>query len=188
MGGTPLMGQWGFATETDRLTEVLLGSPAHLKHLSTSSLSRHHLRANPCNVQVAQAQHGELVSAYEHFNVKIHMHKPQPELPMQVYARDSSVMTPYGAIITAMSQWWRRGENYAAIRTYEQLGIPIYDMVTAGTFEGGDFNVIEEGCVLIGSVARAPKKKVHDRLKHGSMQKAGKPALPSSTNITCIST
>jgi N-dimethylarginine dimethylaminohydrolase len=99
---------------------------------------------------VAQAQHAELVSAYEHFNVKIHMHDPQPELPMQVYARDSSVMTPYGAIITAMSQWWRRGENYAAIRTYEQLGIPIYDMVTAGTFEGGDFNVIEDGCVLIG--------------------------------------
>ncbi|TIU53187.1 MAG: amidinotransferase, partial [Mesorhizobium sp.] len=26
----------------------------------------------------------------------------------------------------------------------------IYDMVTAGTFEGGDFNVIEDGVVLIG--------------------------------------
>jgi N-dimethylarginine dimethylaminohydrolase len=49
-----------------------------------------------------------------------------------------------------MANWWRRGENYAAIRAYEHLGIPIYDMVTAGTFEGGDFNVIEEGCVLIG--------------------------------------
>ena len=31
----------------------------------------------------------------------------------------------------------------------EKLGIPIYDMVTAGTFEGGDFNVIEEGCVHV---------------------------------------
>ncbi len=55
---------------------------------------------------------------------------------MQLYSRDSSVMTPYGAIITAMANWWRRGENYAAIRTYERLGIPIYDMVTAGTFRG----------------------------------------------------
>jgi N-dimethylarginine dimethylaminohydrolase len=132
------------------LTDVLLGSPAHLRHLSTSSLSRKHLRENPCNIQVAQSQHAELVAAYEHFGVKVHMHAPSPELPMQVYARDSSVMTPYGAIITAMSQWWRRGENYAAIRTYEALGIPIYDMVTAGTFEGGDFNVIEDGVVLIG--------------------------------------
>ena len=149
-GGTPRLARWGFRNETDRLTDVLLGSPAHLRHLSTSSLSRKHLREAPCNIQVAQAQHAELVAAYQHFGVNVHMHSPSPELPMQVYARDSSVMTPYGAIITAMAQWWRRGENYAAIRSYEALGIPIYDMVTAGTFEGGDFNVIEEGCVLIG--------------------------------------
>lgn len=149
-GGTAPLSGWGFAHETQRLTDVLLGSPAHLRHLSTSSLSRKHLREAPCNIQVAQAQHAEMVAAYEHFGVRVHLHEPQPDLPMQVYARDSSVMTPYGAIITAMAQWWRRGENYAAIRTYERLGIPIYDMVTAGTFEGGDFAVIEEGCLLIG--------------------------------------
>jgi N-dimethylarginine dimethylaminohydrolase len=149
-GGTAPLTAWGFRNETDPLTDVLLGSPAHLYHRATSSLSRKHLREAPCDIQVAQAQHAELVDAYRHFGVAVHMHAPEPELPMQVYARDSSVMTPYGAIITAMAQWWRRGENYAAIRTYERLGIPIYDMVTAGTFEGGDFNVIEAGCVLIG--------------------------------------
>ncbi|MEO6298344.1 MAG: dimethylarginine dimethylaminohydrolase family protein [Paracoccaceae bacterium] len=149
-GGTAPLTNWGFRNETDPLVDVLLGPSSHLKHLSTSSLSRKYLREAPCNIQIAQAQHAELVAAYEHFGVKIHMHTPEPELPMQVYARDSSVMTPYGAIITAMANWWRRGENYAAIRAYEQLGIPIYDMVTAGTFEGGDFNVIEEGVVLIG--------------------------------------
>ena len=149
-GGTKPLTKWGFANETDVLTDVLLGSPAFLRHLATSSLSRKHLREAPCNIQIAQAQHKDLVAAYENFGVKIHWHEPTPELPMQVYSRDSSVMTPYGAIITAMANWWRRGENYAAIRTYEKLGIPIYDMVTAGTFEGGDFNVIEDGCVLIG--------------------------------------
>ncbi|KQT53760.1 amidinotransferase [Aureimonas sp. Leaf454] len=149
-GGTERLSGWGFRNETDVLTDVLLGSPVHLRHLATSSLSRKHLRENPCNIQVAQAQHKELVAAYEHFGVEIHWHHPEPELPMQVYARDSSVMTPYGAVITAMADWWRRGENYAAIRSYERLGIPIYDMVTAGTFEGGDFNVIEDGVVLIG--------------------------------------
>ncbi len=149
-GGTAPLATWGARNETDPLTDVLLGSPAHLFHRATSSLSRKHLREAPCNIQVAQAQHAELVDAYRHFNVKVHMPAPEPELTMQVYTRDSSCMTPYGAFITAMSQWWRRGENYAAIRMYEKLGIPIYDMVTAGTFEGGDFNVIEEGCVLIG--------------------------------------
>jgi N-dimethylarginine dimethylaminohydrolase len=78
------------------------------------------------------------------------MHAPDPALPYQIFARDSSVMTPFGAIITSMANWWRRGENYRAIETYERLGIPVYDYVTAGTFEGGDFNVIEPGAVLIG--------------------------------------
>ena len=149
-GGTPRLGFWGFDNETDRLTDVLLAAPDHLRHLATSSLSRKFLRENPANLDVARAQHRELTAAYQHFGVRIHAPPLEAELPMQVYTRDSSVMTPYGAIITAMANWWRRGENYAAIRNYERLGIPIYDMVTAGTFEGGDFNVIEERCVLIG--------------------------------------
>ena len=149
-GGTAKLSHWGFNNETDRLTDVLLASPASLKHLATSSLSRKSLREAPANIQVAQAQHAELVAAYKHFGVTVHMAPAEPELPMRVYTRDSSVMTPYGAVITAMAQWWRRGENYAALRMYERLGIPIYDMVTVGTFEGGDFNVIEEGVLLLG--------------------------------------
>jgi N-dimethylarginine dimethylaminohydrolase len=149
-GGTQRMNYWGFRNETDRLTDVLLAAPDHLRHLSTSSLSRKFLRESPADLHAARAQHAELRGAYEFFGVRVHCPVLEPELPMQVYTRDSSVMTPYGAIITAMANWWRRGENYAAIRNYERLGIPIYDMVTAGTFEGGDFNVIEEDCVLIG--------------------------------------
>jgi len=149
-GGTAPLTDWGFRNETDPLTDVLLGPADHLRHMATSSLSRRTLREHPADLRSAKAQHRELQSAYAQFGVRMHWHLPEPELPMQVYARDSSVMTPYGAIITAMANWWRRGENFAAIRTYERLGIPIYDMVTAGTFEGGDFNLIEEGCVLIG--------------------------------------
>ncbi len=149
-GGTARLRGWGLANEYDRLTDVLLGSPAHLRHLSTSSLSRKYLREAPADIAAAQAQHAEMVAAYEHFGVRVHQHAPDPSLPMQVFARDSSFMTPYGAVITNMCNWWRRGENFAAIRTYERLGIPIYDMVTAGLFEGGDFNVIAPDCVLIG--------------------------------------
>lgn len=149
-GGTSALAHWTLKNETDPLTDVLLGPADHLFHRETSSLSRKHLRENPCDIKLAQEQHANLVDAYKHYNVNVHMLEPEPELTMQVYSRDSSVMTPFGPFITAMSQWWRRGENYAAIRAYEKLGIPIYDMVTAGTFEGGDFNVIEEGCVLIG--------------------------------------
>lgn len=149
-GTTAPLNDWGIDSEYGRLRDVLLAKPAHLKHMATSSLSKKFLREAPCDIAAAQAQHAELVSAYEHFGVKIHMAEGDETLPMQVYTRDSSFMTPYGAVITNMANWWRRGENYAAIRNYQRLGIPIYDMVTAGHFEGGDFDVIEPGCVLIG--------------------------------------
>ena len=49
-----------------------------------------------------------------------------------------------------MAQWWRRGEYAPVIRFYQSRGIPIFEMVTAGSFEGGDFDMIEESCALIG--------------------------------------
>ena len=150
-GGTQTLKDWGADCEYGVLKDVLLGPADHYKWLNTSSVSKKTLRRRiPFNAEVAKQQHGEMVSAYESAGVTCHTHTPDPELPYQIFARDSSVMTPFGAIITNMANWWRRGENFRAIQTYERLGIPIYDYVTAGTFEGGDFNVIEPGTVLIG--------------------------------------
>jgi hypothetical protein len=49
-GGTKALEGWGFCNETHPLTDVLLGSRAHLRHLSTSSLSRKYLCEEPCNI------------------------------------------------------------------------------------------------------------------------------------------
>ena len=49
---------------------------------------------------------------------------PTEHLPYQVYARDSSVMTPHGAVVTQMAQWWRRGEYAPVIRFYQEHGHP----------------------------------------------------------------
>ena len=43
-GGTPAMNYWGCSSEYGVLTDVLLGKADHIKHLSTSSLSRKYLR------------------------------------------------------------------------------------------------------------------------------------------------
>ena len=150
-GGTPLLTDWGFDCEYGVLRDILLGPADHYQWLNTSSVSKQSIRRElPFDAAVARAQHSEMVSAYESAGVNCHFHSADAALPYQVFARDSSVMTPFGAVITAMANWWRRGENYRAIETYERLGIPIYDFITAGSFEGGDFNVIEPGTVLIG--------------------------------------
>ena len=150
-GGTPRLNYWGANSDYGVLRDVLLGPIGNYRWLETSSVSKKTLRRGIAfDADVAKRQHGEMVDAYRSAGVEVHLHDPDPHLPYQVYARDSSVMTPYGAIITHMAQWWRQGENFRAIETYQRLGVPIYDFVTAGTFEGGDFNVIEPGCVLIG--------------------------------------
>ena len=150
-GGTAVLGNWGFRNETDPLTDVLLGPADHLRHMATSSLSRKTLREHPGGYpgrQSAASGTAERLCALR--RARSTGTCAEPELPMQVYARDSSVMTPVRRHHHGDGQLVAPRREFAAIRTYERLGIPIYDMVTAGTFEGGDFNVIEEGCVLIG--------------------------------------
>ncbi|MEE8635007.1 MAG: arginine deiminase family protein, partial [Acidiferrobacterales bacterium] len=150
-GNTPVLKDWGVNSEYGVLRDVLLGPPDNFHWLPTSSLSKATLRRG-CEFDKALAlkQHREMVQAYEDAGIKVHFLEADENLPYQVFARDSNFMTHYGAVVTQMAQWWRRGEYAPVIRFYQDLGIPIYDMVTAGSFEGGDFDVIEPGCVLIG--------------------------------------
>lgn len=68
-----------------------------------------------------------------------------------MFARDSSVGTPLGPVVSQLAQPWRRGEYAPVIRFYESAGIPIHRMITAGTLEGGDVIIVEPGRVLIGN-------------------------------------
>jgi N-dimethylarginine dimethylaminohydrolase len=99
---------------------------------------------------LAQHQHAEMVDAYREAGVSVHFLDAPVELPYAVYARDSNFMTPFGAVITQLANPRRRGEYANVLRFYLENDIPIYDLVSAGNFEGGDFNMIEPGCVLIG--------------------------------------
>ena len=68
-----------------------------------------------------------------------------------MFARDSSVATPAGRVVTQLAQQWRRGEYAPVIRFYERNEIPIAGMITAGSIEGGDVTIVEPGCMLIGN-------------------------------------
>ena len=66
-----------------------------------------------------------MVSVYEENGVHVHLLEPDPPLPYQVFARDSSINVPDGPIVTQRAQYWRRGEYAPVIRFYQQRGIPI---------------------------------------------------------------
>ncbi len=155
-GNTPEMTNWYLKSETGPLRDVLLG-PAEtfrwlgLENAAYSSLVRDSLRRGyRFDKQLAMRQHREMVEAYEDAGVTCHFLPQDEETGMQVYARDSSFMSPYGAVICQMANPRRRGEYAPALRFYLENDIPIYDMVSAGNFEGGDFNMIKPGAALIG--------------------------------------
>jgi len=146
------MSEWGADSETGVLQEVLLGPPDNFKWLPTSAISKATLESGEkFDHELAMSQHRELVSIYESAGVTVHNLEPDPALPYQVFARDSSVMTPNGAVVTQMAQQWRRGEYAPVIRFYQDNDIPIHRMITAGSIEGGDVTIVEPGVMLIGN-------------------------------------
>jgi N-dimethylarginine dimethylaminohydrolase len=143
---------WGANSETGRLLDVLLCPPDNFRWLPTSAISKATLDSGAVfDPELARTQHRELVAAYESAGVEIHFLEPDPALPYQVFARDSSVMTPSGAVVTQLKQQWRRGEYAPVIRFYQDAGIPIHRMITAGAIEGGDVTIVEPGVMLIGN-------------------------------------
>ncbi|MEQ9258985.1 MAG: arginine deiminase family protein [Roseovarius sp.] len=153
-GGTPALEHWGIDSEYGVLRDVLLGPVetfGHMDNVAFSSIYRQTAQTGRAwDQQAAMRQYREMCDAYEGAGVKVHTLPADEHLRYGVYARDSSFMTPWGAVITQMANPRRRGEYSAALRFYLEAGIPIYDMVSAGNFEGGDFHIVEPGAVLIG--------------------------------------
>ena len=155
-GATPVLSEWGSNCEYGVMRDVLLGPPETFRWLGEenakfSSVVRATGREGAhFDAQLAMRQHREMVEAYESAGVRVHFMPANEHTPYQVYARDSSFMTPWGAVICQLANPRRRGEYANCLRFYRSAGIPIYEMVSAGNFEGGDFNMIAPGAVLIG--------------------------------------
>ena len=142
---------WGVDSEYGQLEDVLLCPPENFRWLPTSVISRATLESGAVfESELAQVQHRELVGAYQSAGVRVHFLEPDPALVYQVFARDSSVATPQGAIVTQPGQWWRRGEYAPVVRFYQESQIPIR-MITAASLEGGDVIIVEPGSMLIGN-------------------------------------
>jgi N-dimethylarginine dimethylaminohydrolase len=143
---------WGVDSEHGQLLDVLACPPDNFRWLPTSAISRATLESGRgFDPELARRQHAAMVAAYEGAGVKVHLLEPDPALPYQVFARDSSAMTPGGAVITQLHQWWRRGEYAPALRFYQANQVPIRGMITAGALEGGDVMILEPGCAVIGA-------------------------------------
>jgi N-dimethylarginine dimethylaminohydrolase len=150
-GGTPRAAKWGIDSEYGRLRHVLVGPIEHFSWQAGNSVAQRSERVGlRFDFATARAQYAEMLDAYRQAGVEVHTLPGSPELPYQIFARDSSAMTPWGAVILQPQKPYRRGEYAACLRFYLDCDIPIYDLVTAGNLEGGDLMVLKPGVALCG--------------------------------------
>ena len=150
-GGTPRAKNWGVDSEYGVLRDVLLGPVDHFAWRPGNAVAERAERVGlQFNFEVARRQYQEMVDAFRQAAVEVHILPPDPELPYQIFARDSSAMTPWGAVIMQLQKPYRRGEYAACLRFYLDHGIPIYDLISAGNVEGGDFMVLQPGVAACG--------------------------------------
>ena len=147
--------KWGVQAQTGVLTDVLLGKPDHFRWVPLNSISAVTF-ANMDQLgfsfdqQKAMKQHREMVDVYEKNGVRVHFVESDEGLPSSVFTRDSSFMTPWGAVIASIQTPPRRRDYSVATQFYQSAGIPVWKWVTAGHFEGGDFVILKPGVALLG--------------------------------------
>ncbi len=154
---------WGIDNDYAVLNDVLLGVPEYYKWVEAGPLIARTLNnaektGVKFDLQTAMAQHSEMVAIYEQNNVRCHYLASDPVLHRNFFARDSSAMTPWGALICHMQLKVRRADYVTAIQFYQKNDIPIWQFATAGHFEGGDFVILEPGKVLIGYCGERSEK------------------------------
>ncbi len=147
--------RWGISNDYGPLRDVLLGVPEYYRWIDAGPITMRTLNNQEhtgveFNLQTAMSQHAEMVSIYESNGVRCHFLDSDEVLHRNFFARDSSAMTPWGALICHMQLKCRRADYVTAIRFYQENDIPIWNYASAGHFEGGDFNILEPGFVLIG--------------------------------------
>ncbi|MDC0659355.1 arginine deiminase family protein [Leisingera sp. SS27] len=156
--------RWGINNDYAKLKDVLLGRPEYFKWVDAGpligrTLANAHKTGVQFDLQLAMKQHSEMVSIYEDAGVTCHYLDSDEVLHRNFFARDSSAMTPWGALICHMQLKCRRADYATAIKFYQENDIPIWKFATAGHFEGGDFNIIEPGRVLIGYCGERSEKE-----------------------------
>ena len=150
-GGTARPERWGVDSEYGTLRDVLVGPIDYFSWRAGNAVAERSQRVGATfDFAVARSQYREMLDAYASARVTVHSLIAEPELPYQIFARDSSVMTPWGAVIMQLQRSYRRGEYAACLKFYLDAGIPIFDLVTAGNVEGGDFMVLKPGVAACG--------------------------------------
>lgn len=140
------------SSETGRFEQVLVCSPRYFEWLPVNTIGAHSVASGETiDRERVLAQHAQMLDALSGAGVEVVQLEPQPHLPYMVYTRDSSVVTPWGPVITQMRKPPRWGEYAYLQDRYASLGAEVWRHVTHGTLEGGDVSIAAPGLLIVGA-------------------------------------
>lgn len=140
---------------TGRLRRVLLCPPDHFSFQPINEITRGVLaRGEHPDLAAFRREHTDLVQAYRDNGVEVVLIEAADDLPYMVYARDFGACLAEGVLIGSFREPVRQGEELLYQAKIDDLGIPVIGKVSRGSFEGGDFWLLDEATVVHGVVAR----------------------------------
>lgn len=145
-----LWGDWGCASEVERLKAVLMRRPGpEIEGITDPAGPRWLEIMEP---DKARAQHDALADIYRKHGVEVYyVEEMRRDRPNAFFVRDAFVMTPEGAILARPAMAARRGEERYVATTLARLGVPILKTVNGtGTFEGANVLWIDRRSVFLG--------------------------------------
>jgi len=136
---------------TGVLRDVLLCRPVYYEWIATSHAARSSIAAGvEFDRDRAIEQHDSLVEALQDAGVTCHFVSPERGLPDLCWTRDSSQVTPWGPVITRLSNAERQRENDVLQEYYQGLSEAAGPEIRKGNIEGGDIQIIRPGLLAIG--------------------------------------
>lgn len=147
----PARHAWGADSEYGRLTDVLLCAPTHLKPVPCCAVTTANLRRGfDYSVGEAIRQHHALEAVLRASGVRCHVVDASPALPDLAFARDATLMTPWGLVELNLATEHRRAESRHVARFAAARGVPLIGRIEQGSVEGGDVCLVRPGTVIIG--------------------------------------
>ena len=143
--------RYGVDSEYGRLETVLLADPRHLAQVPCNSISIEAASNGqlPCTERAAR-QHAGLVAALRSEGIEVRLVPADTGLPDLAFARDTSLMTPWGLIGLRPGATHRSREVDAVLEAAKGSGVPVLGRIEQGRIEGGDVAILRPGLLLIG--------------------------------------
>lgn len=147
-------GDWGVASEVEKLRAVLLRRPG--KEVENFDAKEYRFSDEPIDVELMRKQHDAVADLYRQHGIKVfYVEEQREDRPNAVFCRDLVFMTPEGAIITRPGMAARRGEERYIAKALADLGVPIVRTINGdGMFEGANAMWVDRKTVVLSTGSR----------------------------------